>query len=134
MIPTEEYKKIAESVPILCVDAIVVYGGKYLLLKRTNEPLKDEWWVPGGRVLKGETLGDAVIRKVRSETGLDVVVVWDVGFYQEEFVDNELEIESIHTVSAVFIVSPLHTHIKLDSTSSAFKWASKLPERFMEQL
>ena len=40
-----------------------------LLLLRDNEPEKDNWWFPGGRVIKGETLENAVIRKDKRGDG-----------------------------------------------------------------
>ena len=48
ILPTEEYRRVASAVPIICVDC--------LLVKRANPPLKDEYWVPGGRVYKNERL------------------------------------------------------------------------------
>ena len=48
------YKDIIKSVPILCVDILINLDDKYLLIKRNDNPLKGEWWVPGGRVLLGE--------------------------------------------------------------------------------
>ena len=60
--------------PILGVGAVVLGGGRVLLVKRAHEPLKGEWSLPGGAVDVGETLEAAVVREVREETGLDVEV------------------------------------------------------------
>ena len=37
---------------------------------RNNEPTKDEWFTPGGRILYGETLETAVHRALKEEKGL----------------------------------------------------------------
>ena len=38
------YKKIMESMPIVCVDALIINEKKeYLLVKRKNEPLKNKF-------------------------------------------------------------------------------------------
>ena len=50
------YKMILEWMPIPTVDAIITFEGKFLLLKRNKPPVKGEWWLPGGRVRKGEAL------------------------------------------------------------------------------
>ena len=68
------FKKILQSVPIATVDLIVVRGrGKnreFLLGKRANKPYQGKWFLPGGRVLLGETLEDAVKRHLRRELRL----------------------------------------------------------------
>ena len=56
------------------VGAVIVDGGRVLLVKRAHEPLKGEWSLPGGAVEVGESLEAALMREVREETGLDVTV------------------------------------------------------------
>jgi 8-oxo-dGTP diphosphatase len=58
--------------PVVGVGAVVVRGGKALIIKRAHEPRKGEWSLPGGMLDLGESLGDAVLREVREETGLEV--------------------------------------------------------------
>ena len=60
--------------PIVAVGAVIVDGDRVLLVKRGQEPLKGEWSLPGGVVEIGETLDAALVREVREETSLDIVV------------------------------------------------------------
>lgn len=121
---------VVENMPILCVDMIVTMGKTVLLVKRDNEPLKGEWWVPGGRVLKGETLTDAVHRKMKEEVGLEVDIHEFVGLY-EGFFDKSAHGVPTHTVSAVFVVRPISTDVELDNQSSNYTWTSGgLPPKF----
>jgi 8-oxo-dGTP diphosphatase len=60
--------------PVVGVGAVIVKGGKAIIIKRANEPYKGQWSIPGGRVELGESLHDAVRREMREETGLDVRV------------------------------------------------------------
>jgi len=53
---------------------VLVEGRRVLLIKRGQPPLKDQWSLPGGAVEVGETLHDALVREVREETCLDVIV------------------------------------------------------------
>ena len=77
LIPLNKYSKILEDLPIYCVDIIIKNDKEeYLLIKRNNEPKKGEWWVVGGRVLKGETAKEAAIRKVKQETNTILLVLF----------------------------------------------------------
>ena len=63
-----------------CVGAIVHDNvGRLLVIQRGQEPAKGRWSLPGGRVHADEPFVDAVMREVREETGLDVVVGEMVG-------------------------------------------------------
>lgn len=132
MIPSDLYKTIVDLMPILCVDIVLKYNGKYLLVKRTKEPLKDQWWVPGGRVLKGETITDAARRKIKEELGVEAEILKVLGYFEDKFRENEFGLESgIHTVSIVFLVKPLSLDFKLDNQSSSWKFVNALPEHFI---
>ena len=60
--------------PIVAVGAVVLDRDCVLLVQRGQEPLKGQWSLPGGAVEIGETLESALVREVRGETSLDVVV------------------------------------------------------------
>ncbi|MBI5421087.1 MAG: NUDIX domain-containing protein [Parcubacteria group bacterium] len=68
----ELYKRVYDVAPIFCVDILAVCGGEFLLGMRTNEPEKGKWFLPGGRILKMETLDQAVMRKAKEELGIRV--------------------------------------------------------------
>lgn len=43
---------------------------RVLLIRRANEPYKDKWSLPGGRVKHGESLRDAALRELKEETSV----------------------------------------------------------------
>jgi ADP-ribose pyrophosphatase YjhB (NUDIX family) len=72
---------------VCCLDCLVIrkntINGKTecLLVERGSEPVKGAWWLPGGRIHKGETFFDAAFRKVKEETGLHGKPLQVLGVY-----------------------------------------------------
>ena len=116
-IPEDQYNSILELMPIVCVDVVIVYQGYALLIKRANEPAKDEWWLPGGRLYKGETLEDCAIRKAKEETGLDCEVSHMIRVSNTIF-------DNVHSVNIVFLMFANSDQVKLDNTSLNYKWVN----------
>ncbi|MCW8194198.1 GDP-mannose mannosyl hydrolase [Proteobacteria bacterium 005FR1] len=64
------FTTVVESTPLVSIDLIVRDSrGRILLGKRLNRPAQGFWFVPGGRVLKNESLDQAFIRLTEAELG-----------------------------------------------------------------
>ncbi len=62
--------------PVVAVAAIIWNAQReVLLIRRSKEPRKGQWSLPGGKVEFGETLHAAVHREVREETGLEIEII-----------------------------------------------------------
>lgn len=72
LIPSSLYSEIHRTMPIVCVDVVLYTDKQVLMIKRKREPANNEYWFPGGRLLKGECLKEAAHRIVKSETGLSL--------------------------------------------------------------
>lgn len=133
LIPEDTYRTIIDLMPILCVDCVITNErGQYLLVLRQNEPLKGEWWVPGGRVYKGEKLGCAIRRKIKEELGIRLKNLRPLGYYEDEFEKNPLKVASgLHTLGIVFQAEPESLDIRLDGQSGEWKFSDTLPERLV---
>jgi colanic acid biosynthesis protein WcaH len=132
-IPEEQYAEMIRVLPVLCVDVILKNrDGKYLLLKRRNDPKRGRWWPVGGRVLRGETLEEAARRKTREETGLSARAPRFVGYFELFSGRGPFDASpGYHTVSIVFSASvDDREEVTLDSQSAGWKYAGELPDDF----
>lgn len=133
-IPSKLYKQIVESVIILCVDVVVEYKGKFLLVKRKDEPLKGWWWVLGGRAYKGEKTLDAAKRKVKQEIGLTGYDFKYLGVYEDSYKKSAWGVPTSSVSTVYWCRVKSLEGIKLDQTSSDFKLSDNLPKRFITKL
>jgi len=61
--------------------SVVIYDGKFLLVRRTIPPLKNYWTPPAGHVEIGESVPQAAVREAKEETGVDVELSDLIGVY-----------------------------------------------------
>lgn len=124
------YRKILENVPIGCVDITIVADGAVLLVKRKDPPAKGKWWVPGGRVLKGEMMRDTALRKAREEVGIECHAGPIIHTAETIFQDGPHGIP-VHSINACFFLYPVDSNFKpaLDSHHSDFRWVTRIPKR-----
>ena len=131
-IPTPHYKAIVEVLPILCVDLLIIHNSRCLLLKRTNEPALGQYWFPGGRVRKNESIAEAAIRISKAETGLDCIFKEQVSVEETMFEKAANMDSDVHTVNiccTMEVVSTLDC-LKPDRFHDDFKWVDKLSGDF----
>src|SRR6204780_5276228 len=74
--------RIYPTRPYLAVSAAIFPDGRVLIVRRARPPAHGLYTLPGGGVELGETLEEAVIRKVREETILDFEPVALAGYRQ----------------------------------------------------
>lgn len=128
-IPNYEYKKILEFMPICCIEVMIYHKGKVLLVLRKSEPLKNEWWFPGGRIYKNETLEQAAVRKAFEEIGLKVKTIKKIGTYETIHKFGPYNLKSgVHTVNVCILAKPIgkNINVKIDKTSSKYRWIAKI--------
>lgn len=86
------------SAPVVCVGAVVRDDDRLLLIRRGQDPGEGRWSIPGGRVERGETLAEGVVRELAEETGCHGVCGELLGW--TEIVDDEH-----HDVILAFVVT-----------------------------
>ena len=108
--------------PIVGVGAVIVAGGKVVLIRRKYEPLKGHWSLPGGMVEVGEPLETALTREMQEETGLVV----DVGPVIEVFdriMRDEQHRVRYHFVLIDYLCWPSSGTLRAGSDVDAAIWA-----------
>ena len=121
------------SMPVVCVDALITNEkNEYLLVKRKNEPLKNKFWMVGGRLHKNELTKNGIKRKIKEETGIKKGVLKYLGHFEEFFEKTEQKINTnFHSISFVYLFFVnSNVEVKLDSQSLEYKWFKKLPKIF----
>lgn len=68
-----EFTEVIDRTPLVSIDLVVENErGEILFGLRQNRPAKNYWFVPGGRVLKNETLDAAFLRLTLNELGCEL--------------------------------------------------------------
>jgi ADP-ribose pyrophosphatase YjhB (NUDIX family) len=71
--PREVFETILEWSVLPTFDLLVEYGDKgVVILRRTIEPYKNVWALPGLRMYKGESIDDTLRRIAKQELGLGI--------------------------------------------------------------
>lgn len=133
LIPARLYKKIVELVPIVCVDVILMYKGKCVLVKRADEPLKNHWWIIGGRAYKGEPTVETAKRKVKEEIGVDAYGFEKFGIYEDHYPKSAWGVPT-SSVSVVYLASTDNLSPKFNRTVKGIKLSDDLPSRLVKKL
>ncbi len=128
LIPEPLYRQMLEHLPIACVDIAIVNQGSILLLKRTTPPAENQWWLPGGRVHKGETLQAAAARKVDEEVGINCQIASIIYTGETIFAEDSYGFP-LHTINICFLAHPLASEIcpQLNHHHQAYQWVKWIP-------
>lgn len=87
----ESFLEIVRLSPLVSIDLVVRGpGGEVLVGHRLNAPARSWWFVPGGRICKGETIAAAFRRISGEEIGRELSVdsARFLGVYEHHYDDN----------------------------------------------
>jgi colanic acid biosynthesis protein WcaH len=124
---SQTFKTVIENTPLVSIDLCLVCDGQLLLGRRNNEPLKGEWFTPGGRIYKNETWQKALLRIFEVELGLSdlkiedfsLMGIWD-HFYSNSVVDENISTHYVNLPHYTYFKSK--PEITLDDQHGDFKW------------
>jgi len=119
-ISEKTYAKFIKYFPFSCVDLLIFFDEKILLTKRTRNPYKGKWHLPGSLIRKNEIMIDAVRRCAKKELNLDVKIEKYLGVYESL---NQFR----HDISHGFIVSVIGGKIKTDFQAKQLQFFKRIP-------
>ena len=109
------------AAPLVGVGAVVVDGGRVLLVQRGRPPGHGRWSLPGGLVYVGERLEAAVRREVAEECGLAVDVHELVGVVDRIVRDVDGRVQ-YHYVLLDYLATPTAGSARAGSDAQAVRW------------
>jgi len=107
--------------PIPAVGAVVVKDRDVLLVMRGKNPGYGEWSIPGGAILVGETLEQAVVREIREEVGIQVEPVGLVEAL-DRIIHDERGMILYHYILLDFLCLYLSGRLKAGSDAIKARW------------
>ena len=130
LLPDSLFEKIIRNAPLVAIDLIVQDGTRnHLLGLRKNPPAQGQWFVPGGRIRKNETLEQAFHRISTDELGsafqLDQSIF--VGVFEHFYDENFLGMpgQSTHYIVLAYRLWMGEHPCQLPSGQHArYRWAS----------
>ncbi|HSX28736.1 MAG TPA: NUDIX domain-containing protein [Candidatus Saccharimonadales bacterium] len=127
--PREVFEQILEWAVIPTFDLVIEIEDKgYLMVRRTIEPYKNVWALPGLRMYKDEGIDDTLIRIARQEVGIDinpkdkVLIGQFVGKFKTEHQRQDLS-------TGYYLKLPAKTKITINKEHfSAYLLTKKIPD------
>lgn len=101
----EDYIQAFSRTQIVCADFVIYnrLNNKILLGKRNNPPAKGFYFVPGGRIFKGEPVNEGIRRVIKKEIGFVPKKLTPIGVYEHKYPnDNPMGIEGVSGDYIVF--------------------------------
>jgi colanic acid biosynthesis protein WcaH len=127
----EELAEVVKNAPLVSIDLVVKNKqGRILVGLRKNEPAKGYWFVPGGRILKDERIGEAFERITYDELGIRPTFedARLLGVFEHLYPNNFTESEDFgtHYVVLAYEVTINETELSPPRNQhSEYKWLSK---------
>lgn len=110
--------------PLVGVGAVIIDGGRAVVVRRAREPLRGEWSVPGGVLELGETLRQCCAREAVEETGLVVEPGPVLEVFDRILPDREGRTQ-YHYVLIDFLCRPVAGELRAGGDAAEARWMSQ---------
>ena len=134
-IPPDDWATIVANVPIVSVDLLVKHDGGVMFGKRTNAPAEGYWFVPGGRVEKGETRREAVHRVAADELGVSVTITESLGAFEHFYGTSDVDgVENKHYLANGYVVEVSEGELTTDEQHDTLQVFQSPPDPFHQHI
>jgi len=120
-IPEDLFQKIKRSIPLSCVDLILIKNDQFLLVKRTIHPYKNKWCLPGGIIKKNQTIVGRLNSVAKNELGIKIKILNVLGFYEKIYKDR-------HDISHCYIVTSDNKNFTLNFQADDCRFFKHIPD------
>jgi colanic acid biosynthesis protein WcaH len=124
----QTFSTVIKSSPLVSIDLVVINpDGQALLGQRLNRPAKGFWFVPGGRILKDESLAKAFKRLTLDELGTEFCIEQATlqgpfdHFYDDNVFGNEFTTHYVAISFVIKLTQPL-SNLPIDIQHDGYKW------------
>ena len=128
MLEKNLFKSVIQNTPLVSIDLVVLNAdGQALLGERLNRPAKGFWFVPGGRILKNESLANAFKRLTLDELGTEFAIEQATlqgphdHFYDDNVFGNEFTTHYVAISFVIKLTQPL-SNLPMDVQHNGYKW------------
>ena len=125
------FTTVIDSTPLVSIDLVVLDSdGNALLGERLNRPAQGYWFVPGGRIIKNESLADAFIRLTLDElsetfsiSDAELLGLYD-HFYDDYVFGEEVSTHYVAIAYVLRLTQPL-SKLPMDIQHGNYRWFCK---------
>lgn len=121
----EEFEYYCKKLPRTTVEVVLIHSGGVVLTKRSVPPDVGSWHIPGGSVMVGETLEDAVHAVAEQELGIEVEIIKFIDFF---YYPKLLEQAGHWPIGAGFLIALKNGELKTNDDASEIKVFREIPE------
>lgn len=123
------FETVIQSTPLIAIDLVVVNEKNQLLIgKRLNRPAQNYWFVPGGRILKNESLNNAFKRLTLTELGKEIELkqatllgVFE-HFYQDSVFSEQASTHYINVAHVIYLKQKELESLPEGEQHNSYQW------------
>lgn len=126
----QTFQTVVAHTPLTSIDLIIEnHQDQVLLGQRLNKPAQNYWFVPGGRILKDETMAQAFARLTKMELGIELQLSQAelIGPFEHFYSDNYFndQFTTHYVVLGYRIKCEINILTLPDEQHGKYKWIDK---------